>query len=62
MQHRDVYRRLGLLGAALVALIVAGSGAYSLAEGVSVWNAFVWALDTIATFQEKLLKESGKIQ
>jgi voltage-gated potassium channel len=49
MQHRDVYRRLALLGAALVALLVAGTAAYALAEHTNPWDAFVWALDTIAT-------------
>jgi voltage-gated potassium channel len=48
-QARDVYRRLALLVAALVALLVAGTVAYSLAEHTSLWDAFVWAVDTIAT-------------
>ena len=48
-QARDVYRRLALLGAALAGLLVAGTVAYSLAEHTSLWDAFVWALDTIAT-------------
>src|SRR4051795_3841584 len=47
--HRDVYRRLAILVAGLVALIVAGTVAYSLAEDETLWNAFVWAIDTIAT-------------
>src|SRR4051795_5890912 len=47
--HRDVYRRLAILVAGLVALIVAGTVAYSLAEHETLWNAFVWATDTIAT-------------
>src|SRR4051812_28483739 len=47
--HRDVYRRLAILVAGLVALIVAGTVAYSVAEDESLWNAFVWATDTIAT-------------
>src|SRR4051812_6334978 len=48
-QARDVYRRLALLGAALAGLLVAGTVAYSLSERVSLWDAFVWATDTIAT-------------
>src|SRR3954449_4851194 len=47
--HRDAYRRLGILVAGLVGLIVAGTVAYSVAEDESLWNAFVWATDTIAT-------------
>src|SRR4051795_839966 len=47
--HRDVYRRLAILVAGLVALIVAGTVAYSLAEDETLWNSFVWATDTIAT-------------
>ena len=50
MPHpRDVFRRLALLGAALAALVAGGTLAYSLTEGASLWDAFVWALDTIAT-------------
>jgi voltage-gated potassium channel len=48
-QARDVYRRLALLGAALVALLAAGTVAYSLAESVSLWDSFVWAIDNVAT-------------
>jgi voltage-gated potassium channel len=50
MPHpRDVFRRLALLGAALAAIVAGGTVAYSLTEGASLWDAFVWALDTIAT-------------
>jgi voltage-gated potassium channel len=48
-QARDVYRRLALLGAALAALLIAGTVAYSLAEHRNLWDAFVWAIDTVAT-------------
>jgi voltage-gated potassium channel len=48
-QARDVYRRLALLGAALAALLVAGTVAYALAEHAGLWDAFVWAIDTVAT-------------
>jgi voltage-gated potassium channel len=46
---RDVYRRLAILGGGLVLLIVAGTLAYAIAEDTTVWNSFVWAIDTIAT-------------
>jgi voltage-gated potassium channel len=46
---RDVYRRLAFLLAGIVALILAGTVAYSLAEDETLWNSFVWATDTIAT-------------
>ncbi|MBV9837224.1 MAG: potassium channel protein [Solirubrobacterales bacterium] len=42
-------RRLGILLTALVALIVAGSVAFSLAEHTSVAYGFFWTLDTITT-------------
>jgi voltage-gated potassium channel len=48
-QARDVYRRLALLVAALVALLAAGTVAYSLAEHANLWDAFVWTIDTVAT-------------
>jgi voltage-gated potassium channel len=46
---RDVFRRLALLGLALCGLIAGGTVAYSIAEGRSLWNSFIWAVDTIAT-------------
>src|SRR4051794_5179473 len=46
---RDVFRRLAFLGAGLAVLIAAGTVAYALAEHQGVWDAFVWAIDTIAT-------------
>src|SRR3954452_23281693 len=45
----DVYRRLALLGLALMVLILGGTVAYAIAEGEGVWNAFIWTLDTVAT-------------
>jgi voltage-gated potassium channel len=42
-------RRLGLLLAALVVLIAAGTVAFSLAEGTSIAYGFVWTLDTVTT-------------
>jgi voltage-gated potassium channel len=42
-------RRLGWLGAMLVALVAAGTAAFSLVEDVSAWRGFVWTLDTVAT-------------
>src|ERR1700754_3858609 len=49
--HRptDVYRRLALLGAALCVLIAGGTVAYSLVEDRSLWDGFVWTVDTVAT-------------
>src|SRR3954463_11958055 len=46
---RDVFRRLAVLGAGLAVLIAAGTVAYALAEHQGGWDAFVWAIDTIAT-------------
>jgi voltage-gated potassium channel len=45
----DLFRRLAVLGLGLCVLLAGGTIAYSLAEGVTVWNSFVWALDTVAT-------------
>src|ERR1700737_2743196 len=42
-------RRLALLLGLIVALVVAGTIALSLVEGVSGCVAFVWALDTVST-------------
>jgi voltage-gated potassium channel len=42
-------RRLMWVGAALVALLVAGAIAYTVFEDVGPWDGFLWALDTIAT-------------
>lgn len=42
-------RRLGILLLVLVALVVAGSAGYAVAEGTSVAFGFVWTLDTITT-------------
>jgi voltage-gated potassium channel len=42
-------RRLGQLGAAIAALLVFGTVGLALTEDRSLWDAFVWALDTIAT-------------
>ena len=32
-----------------MALLVVGTVAYSLVEGIGLWTAFVWAIDTVAT-------------
>src|SRR3954470_8948362 len=48
MEH-DVYRRLGMLVIALGVLIAGGTVAYAIAENESVWDAFIWAVDTVAT-------------
>jgi voltage-gated potassium channel len=42
-------RRLGLLLAALVAMIVVGTLAFSLSEGSSIAYSFAWTLDTVTT-------------
>jgi voltage-gated potassium channel len=42
-------RRLGVLLAALTALVIAGTIAFVIAEGVSVAYAFDWTLDTVTT-------------
>jgi voltage-gated potassium channel len=42
-------RRVTLLAVLLAALLLAGAIALSLIEGVSLWYAFRWALDTVAT-------------
>ncbi|CAB4919301.1 unannotated protein [freshwater metagenome] len=42
-------QRLGWVALVLVVLLTAGTLAYSLFEDVSVWNGFLWSLDTIAT-------------
>src|SRR3954454_21484712 len=50
MSHtRDVFRRLAMLGLALCVLIAGGTVAYALVEGRSVWDGFVWTMDTVAT-------------
>ncbi|MFI5004260.1 MAG: potassium channel family protein [Solirubrobacterales bacterium] len=48
-QLRVFARRLALLGAVLVGLLVLGALGLVLAEGVGAWYAFRWALDTVAT-------------
>ena len=42
-------RRLGVLLAVLVALIVVGTAGFALIEGVSVGYGFAWTIDTITT-------------
>ena len=42
-------RRLAVLIGAIVAVQVAGSIAYSLTESVSLWQGFLFTLDTVAT-------------
>jgi voltage-gated potassium channel len=46
---RQFTRRLAVLGAMVVALLVAGTAGLALSEGVGVWFAFRWALDTLST-------------
>ena len=42
-------RRVALLGAMLAGLLLLGTIGLVLAEGVGVWYAFRWTLDTVAT-------------
>ncbi len=42
-------RRLRLVAVAVVTLLAFGTVAYTLSEDVSVWDGFLWSLDTIAT-------------
>lgn len=42
-------RRLAKLGALICLLLVAGMLGFAAAEDTSLWNGFVWTLDTIAT-------------
>ncbi len=42
-------RRLAALAALVVAIVVAGSVAWSLFESVSLWRGFLFTLDTVAT-------------
>jgi voltage-gated potassium channel len=42
-------RRMAWLGGAIAALIVAGTVGFVITEGSSVWRAFRWTLDTVAT-------------
>src|SRR4051812_44362301 len=46
---RDVYRRLGMLVVALGVLIAGGTVAYALVEDRSLWDSFIWTVDTVAT-------------
>jgi voltage-gated potassium channel len=46
---RQFTRRLGILLAALIVIVVAGSVGYALGEGTSIGYGFEWTLDTITT-------------
>jgi voltage-gated potassium channel len=50
-RHEMVHflRRIALLIAAITVLVLGGAAALSLFEGVSYWQGFNWALDTVAT-------------
>jgi voltage-gated potassium channel len=50
--HRDLLvflRRLAQLGVLILALLAGGTIAFVLTEHVTIWFAFVWTVDTIAT-------------
>lgn len=49
LELRPFLRRLSLVVAALVVLLLGGAVAYHVFEDVSLWDGFLWALDTIAT-------------
>jgi len=42
-------RRMTQLGVAIAALLLLGTVGFAVTEGVDVWYAFQWALDTVAT-------------
>ena len=44
-----VLRRLSRLALVILVLLVAGTVANALVEGISLWMGFVWTLDTVAT-------------
>jgi len=46
---RPFLKRFAFVMLALVVLLAGGTIAYVAFEGVSAWNGFLWALDTIAT-------------
>jgi voltage-gated potassium channel len=45
----ETFRRLARLALAIAVLLLAGTMAFALTEGESVWDAFVRTLDTVAT-------------
>src|ERR671935_132556 len=49
LQSRDLVRKLAMLGVGIAVLLIAGAIAFAITEDVTVWNGFVWALDTVAT-------------
>jgi voltage-gated potassium channel len=48
-QSRDAFRRLAVLALVVIALLLAGAVAFALVEDVSLFQGFVWSLDTVAT-------------
>lgn len=42
-------RRLAWLGLTILALLIAGTAGFVAVEGASLWKAFRWTLDTVAT-------------
>ena len=50
--HSDLWpfvRRLGGLVALITVLLAAGTAGFVITEDVSIWQGFVWSLDTVAT-------------
>ena len=48
-ERDDFTRRLSILLAVVVGIVVLGTIAFTVTEGVSVAYAFVWTLDTVST-------------
>src|SRR5271167_1349071 len=48
-QLRIFARRLALLGAIVVVLLLLGAAGLAISEGSGFWYSFRWALDTAAT-------------
>ncbi|CAB4857447.1 unannotated protein [freshwater metagenome] len=46
---RPFLKRLLWVAVVLVGLLAAGTAAYVVFEDVSIWNGFLWSLDTVAT-------------
>jgi voltage-gated potassium channel len=46
---REFLRRLRTLAAIIAGIVILGTAGLALTEHVSVWRAFLWSLDTVAT-------------
>ena len=52
-------RRMAWLCVAIAALLIAGTVGFVVTEGTSVWRAFRWTLDTVATVASNLPRKSA---